>query len=58
MAIVSREISYSHEDLPLTGVLYRDDAVATPARGLLIIPGAGGLDNHVAGQGARYARLG
>jgi dienelactone hydrolase len=58
MAIVSREISYSHGELPLAGVLYRDDAVTTPARGLLIIPGAGGLDDHVAGQGARYAGLG
>jgi dienelactone hydrolase len=58
MAIVTREISYQHEDLPLTGVLYRDDTVAAPAAGLLIIPGAGGLDDHVAGQGARYAGLG
>jgi dienelactone hydrolase len=58
MAIVTREISYSHDDLPLSGVLYRDDTVPTPARGLLIIPGGGGLDDHVAGQGARYAGLG
>ena len=49
---------YEDEGTPLTGALFRDEAAAGPAPGILLVHGGAGLDGHARGQARRYAALG
>jgi dienelactone hydrolase len=55
-AILTRSLSYSDLDTPLTGVLYSNEA--QPGPGILLIHGGAGLDEHAQDQARRYAELG
>lgn len=58
--VLSRPLPY-HDDIPLSGVLYRlsgRDEPAGPRPGILLIHGGAGLDDHAHGQARRYAALG
>lgn len=58
MTISTRTIAYHDGELPLNGHLAWDDASPRPRRGILLIHGAGGLDDHPREQASRYAALG
>jgi dienelactone hydrolase len=58
MALVSRSVSYSDGDMPLTGQLYQDDTHSGRRPGILMVHGAGGFDSHIPDQAARYVDLG
>ena len=49
---------YRDEETPLTGVLYRDEALPGPRPGVLLVHGGAGLNEHARGQARRYAALG
>jgi dienelactone hydrolase len=55
-AIVTRTLSYSDLDTPLTGVLHWNET--QPGPGILLIHGGAGLDEHAREQAHRYAELG
>jgi dienelactone hydrolase len=55
---VERALPYSDRDIQLTGLLYRDEAVQGSRPGILLVHGAGGLDEHPRQQARRYAGLG
>jgi dienelactone hydrolase len=56
--ITALDWPYRDEETPLTGVLYRDEALPGPRPGLLLVHGGAGLDEHARGQAHRYAALG
>lgn len=56
VTISSRAISYSFDDLELTGYLHHNDGPPRP--GMLLVHGGAGLDQHSRGQADRYAALG
>ncbi len=56
--ISERPLAYSDLDTPLTGMLYRDEAVAGRRPGILLVHGGAGLDEHAREQAQRYAVLG
>jgi dienelactone hydrolase len=58
MSIAEQTVTYQDGDTPLTGVLCRDGARDGQVPGLLLVHGAGGLDEHPRGQARRYAELG
>ena len=58
MTITTRQVPYADGDTPLQGVLAWDDAQSQPQPGILLVHGAGGLDDHATGQARRYAALG
>ncbi len=49
---------YRDLDTPLTGVLFRDESLPGARRGVLLVHGGAGLDDHARGQARRYAALG
>ena len=49
---------YGDEGTPLTGVLFRDEAVPGPRPGILLVHGGAGIDGHARAQARRYAALG
>jgi dienelactone hydrolase len=49
---------YQDEGISLTGVLCRDETLAGPRPGVLLIHGGAGLDQHAREQARRYAALG
>src|SRR5260370_36485739 len=51
-------LAYSDLDTPLTGMLYRDEALPGPRPGILLVHGGAGLDEHAREQAQRYAALG
>jgi dienelactone hydrolase len=55
-AILTRTLSYSDLDTPLTGVLHWNEG--QPGPGILLIHGGAGLDEHARDQARRYAELG
>src|SRR5258705_11005092 len=57
-AIVTRTLSYSDLDTPLTGVLHWNEAQPGQKPGILLIHGGAGLDEHARDQARRYAELG
>ncbi len=58
MNIATRDLSYRHLDIPLTGLFCWDDAQEGPQPGILLIHGGAGLDAHAREQAHRYAGLG
>jgi dienelactone hydrolase len=56
--IVTRSLSYTDLDTPLTGVLHWDEAQPGRRPGILLIHGGAGLDEHARDQARRYAELG
>ena len=56
--ISERPLAYSDLDTPLTGMLYRDEALAGRRPGILLVHGGTGLDEHAREQAQRYAALG
>jgi len=58
MPVSERPVTYRDQDVPLSGVLYRDEARSGPRPGILLVHGAGGLDEHPREQARRYAALG
>ena len=56
--ITAVEWPYRDLDTPLTGVLYRDEALRGTRPGVLLVHGGAGLDDHARGQARRYAELG
>lgn len=56
--ITALDWPYRDEDTPLTGVLYRDEALAGTRPGILLVHGGTGLNEHARGQARRYAALG
>jgi dienelactone hydrolase len=57
MNIAEQTVPYGDQDVELTGLLYRDPELGHRP-GILLIHGAGGLDEHPRGQARRYAGLG
>ncbi|HEY1920935.1 MAG TPA: dienelactone hydrolase family protein [Streptosporangiaceae bacterium] len=57
MSITGQTVPYRDQDVALTGLLYRDPELGHRP-GILLIHGAGGLDEHPRGQARRYAELG
>jgi dienelactone hydrolase len=51
-------LPYHDLDIPLIGVLCRDEKLRGQRPGLLLIHGGAGLDEHARGQARRYAALG
>jgi dienelactone hydrolase len=49
---------YLDRDMPLAGVLCRDETAQGSRPGILLVHGGGGLDDHARGQAHRYAALG
>jgi dienelactone hydrolase len=58
LTIGHKTVAYRDGNTPLTGVLYRDEAVHAPCPGILIIHGGAGLDDHSREQAQRWAALG
>jgi dienelactone hydrolase len=58
MTIATRAVSYRHQETALTGLLAWDEAAQVPRPGILLVPGAAGLDDHAKAQARRYASLG
>jgi dienelactone hydrolase len=56
--IAERVLPYSDRDIPLTGVLFRDEMLHGSHPGILLVHGGGGLDKHTREQARRYAGLG
>jgi dienelactone hydrolase len=56
--ITALEWPYRDLDTPLTGLLYRDEALPGTRPSVLVIHGGAGLDNHARAQARRYAELG
>jgi dienelactone hydrolase len=56
--ITERDWPYRDQDLPLTGVLVRDESLPGLRPGLLLVHGGAGLDQHARQQARRYAVLG
>jgi dienelactone hydrolase len=56
--ITARDLPYSDSDIPLTGVLCRDETQPGSRPGILLLHGGGGLDEHAREQARRYAALG
>jgi dienelactone hydrolase len=55
--ILTTPVSYKDAGITLTGLIFRNGAPG-PRRGLLVIHGGAGLDDHARGQAQRYAELG
>jgi dienelactone hydrolase len=58
MQLSERPLAYSDLDTPLTGMLYRDEALPGTRPGILLVHGGAGLDEHAREQAQRYAALG
>src|SRR5258708_6527463 len=58
MQISAQPLAYSDLDTPLTGMLYRNEAIPGARPGILLIHGGAGLDEHAREQARRYAALG
>ena len=56
--ITALDWPYRDLETPLTGVLCRDEALAGPRPGILLVHGGAGLDEHARQQARRYAALG
>jgi dienelactone hydrolase len=56
--IAETPLAYRDLDTPLSGLLYRDEAVSGPRPGILVVHGGAGLDGHARAQARRYASLG
>jgi len=56
--ITARDWPYRDLETPLTGVLCRDETLAGPCPGILLVHGGAGLDEHARQQARRYAALG
>ena len=57
-AIVTRALSYTDLDTPLTGLFHWNEAQPGQKPGILLIHGGAGLDEHARDQARRYAELG
>ncbi len=58
MTIATRIVNYDDQKTALTGFLAWDETADHKLPGLLLVHGAGGLDDHPKGQAQRYAALG
>lgn len=58
MRVVDQVISYRDQEVALTGVLYTAQPSSGKDRGILLIHGGAGLDDHAREQGWRYAEAG
>ncbi len=58
MQISAQPLAYSDLDTPLTGMLYRNEALPGRRPGILLVHGGAGLDEHAREQARRYAALG
>jgi dienelactone hydrolase len=56
--ISAQPLAYRDLDTPLTGMLYRDEALPGKRPGILLVHGGAGLDEHAKDQAQRYAELG
>jgi dienelactone hydrolase len=56
--LTAQDWPYRDQDIPLTGLLYRDDTLPGTRPGILLIHGGAGLDDHAREQARRYAGLG
>jgi len=56
--ISAQPLAYKDLDTPLTGMLYRSDALPGRRPGILLVHGGAGLDEHAREQAGRYAALG
>jgi dienelactone hydrolase len=56
--ITEQALPYSDGDIPLTGMLYRDETALGRRPGILLIHGGAGLDEHARQQARRYVGLG
>ncbi|MGH3249976.1 MAG: dienelactone hydrolase family protein [Trebonia sp.] len=56
--ITAKDWPYRDLETPLTGVLFRDEALTASRPGILLVHGGAGLDEHAREQARRYASLG
>jgi len=56
--VPAQALAYSDAGIPLTGMLYRDEALRGRRPGILLVHGGAGLDEHARDQARRYAALG
>jgi dienelactone hydrolase len=56
--ITTQDLPYLDQEIPLTGLLCRDETLTGSRPGVLLIHGGAGLDEHARQQARRYAALG
>jgi dienelactone hydrolase len=58
IGMTTQDWPYRDQDIPLTGMLCRDEALPGARPGILLVHGGAGLDEHAREQARRYAALG
>jgi dienelactone hydrolase len=58
LLVTATPVVYRDDDVVLDGVVMRDSSITEPQRGVLVVHGGAGLDDHARGRARRLAELG